>query len=252
MIASFHRVLALTSDLALIIKSVKESEKLEVYNDFKVRTKLEPTKWPLGRDDPMADIPHLGNSIASNLIMSEPAAVVVPLSNTLTNIPPPPVLRNSRRATVNNAVNAVENDKSAKTESVELVKEDVAKTVKQPTEKNGINADKSKGDDSNIWTEVKRRSKPAKDSAAHQLFPDDDKKSDKEELDFQFDEEIDPEHIAQSGGRANNFSEFSDDDEDSDMELSDRDIHKLLIVTQVKNRLPKHEGESSRVFNNFI
>lgn len=65
----------------------------------------------------------------------------------------------------------------------------------------------------------------------------------KEELDFQFDEEIDPEHIAaQSGGRTNNFTEFSDDEE-SDYELSDRDIHKLLIVTQVKNRIPKHEGE---------
>lgn len=66
--------------------------------------------------------------------------------------------------------------------------------------------------------------------------------SEKEELDFQFDEEIHyDEDMLHSGGRHNNFSEFSDDEE-SDFELSDRDINKLLIVTQVKSRPPKHEG----------
>lgn len=65
----------------------------------------------------------------------------------------------------------------------------------------------------------------------------------KEELDFQFDEEIQyDEDMLHSGGRHNNFSEFSDDEE-SDFELSDRDINKLLIVTQVKSRPPKHEGK---------
>lgn len=64
----------------------------------------------------------------------------------------------------------------------------------------------------------------------------------KEELDFQFDEEIHyDEDMLHSGGRHNNFSELSDDEE-SDFELSDRDINKLLIVTQVKSRPPKHEG----------
>lgn len=67
--------------------------------------------------------------------------------------------------------------------------------------------------------------------------------NEKEELDFQFDEEIQyDEDMLHGGGRHNNFSEFSDDDE-SDFELSDRDINKLLIVTQVKNRPPKHEGK---------
>lgn len=67
--------------------------------------------------------------------------------------------------------------------------------------------------------------------------------NEKEELDFQFDEEIQyDEDMLHGGGRHNNFSELSDDDE-SDFELSDRDINKLLIVTQVKNRPPKHEGK---------
>lgn len=58
----------------------------------------------------------------------------------------------------------------------------------------------------------------------------------KEDLDFQFDEELD-----MPIGRVNNFTDNWSDD-DSDFELSDRDINKILIVTQVKNRAPKHEG----------
>lgn len=59
----------------------------------------------------------------------------------------------------------------------------------------------------------------------------------KEDLDFQFDEELDMPIV----GRANNFTENWSDDE-SDYELSDRDINKILIVTQVRHRVPKHDG----------
>lgn len=61
----------------------------------------------------------------------------------------------------------------------------------------------------------------------------------KEDLDFQFDEELDI-----PIGRVNNFSDKTDNwsDDESDYELSDRDINKILIVTQVKNRAPKHDG----------
>lgn len=58
----------------------------------------------------------------------------------------------------------------------------------------------------------------------------------KEDLDFQFDEELDI-----PIGRVNNFTDNWSDDE-SDYELSDRDINKILIVTQVRHRAPKHEG----------
>lgn len=58
----------------------------------------------------------------------------------------------------------------------------------------------------------------------------------KEDLDFQFDEELD-----MPIGRVNNFTDNWSDDE-SDYELSDRDINKILIVTQVRHRAPKHEG----------
>lgn len=58
----------------------------------------------------------------------------------------------------------------------------------------------------------------------------------KEDLDFQFDEELDI-----PIGRVNNFTDNWSDDE-SDYELSDLDINKILIVTQVRHRAPKHDG----------
>lgn len=36
LIASFHRVQALTTDVALVIEAIKESDKLELVNGFKV------------------------------------------------------------------------------------------------------------------------------------------------------------------------------------------------------------------------
>lgn len=63
--------------------------------------------------------------------------------------------------------------------------------------------------------------------------------TEKEELDFQFDEELmDP---IPATGRINNFTENYSDDDESDYEFADRDINKLLIVAQV-TRAPKHEG----------
>lgn len=116
-------------------------------------------------------------------------------------------------------------------------------------------------EESDLWREVKRRSRTgskepsgvsttnvaATQSASvqsqqtvstfiapqpeHQL-----ENVEKEELDFQFDEELD-----MPIGRTNNFTDNWSDD-DSDFELSDRDINKILIVTQVRHRAPKHDG----------
>ncbi|RXG71351.1 La-related protein 1, partial [Armadillidium vulgare] len=61
----------------------------------------------------------------------------------------------------------------------------------------------------------------------------------REELDFLFDEEMETKNE-----RRHNFSQWSDDD--SDYEISDKDVNKLLIVTQTppapSSRAPKHEG----------
>lgn len=47
LIASFHRVRALTADVALILDAIRCSDKLELINGFEVRTVFEPTKWPI-------------------------------------------------------------------------------------------------------------------------------------------------------------------------------------------------------------
>lgn len=56
-----------------------------------------------------------------------------------------------------------------------------------------------------------------------------------EELDFLFDEEME-----QMAPRKNTFTDWSD--EDSDYELDDDDVNKILIVTQTPPYLRRHPG----------
>ena len=324
LIASFHRVQALSSDVALVLSAVKESDKLEVYKDFKIRTKYDPLKWPMsnvGNEVPPIR-PEVEHHPPPTTVIPAFVPVLIqappPVSEVLHNIPPPPIIRNSRKNASDSgkreqpahvAVNAVNmtnnnddikvlppppipssssttiqpssphqtnnnNNNESKSTTVasdnlnlnpdvsafvpkSSPKNEVANAVMPPTavaqktseaKTNNSNNNKST-EDANIWKEVKRRSKTSqqqKDITAGSS--DHNKKLEKEELDFQFDEEIHFEDdIPQSGGRINNFSEFSDDEE-SDFELSDRDINKLLIVTQIKTRPPKHEGDYPYAF----
>lgn len=274
LIASFHRVQALSADLALVITAVKESDKLEVYKDFKVRTKVNPTKWPIIEEAPIVlpETSHVEppSAVAVAAVSStEPAAAVAPLSEILSNIPPPPILRNSRKANAPNElasglkieVKPPKQQEAAQTNAVNdnlnpdvtafvpktSPKNEVAEAVQLPAahqqttnEMEATSLSRST-EDANIWKEVKRRSKSSqlKEVTPHSTGGS---KAEKEELDFQFDEEIDGDTLPHGGGRVNNFSEFSEDEE-SDFELSDRDINKLLIVTQVKSRAPKHDGK---------
>lgn len=59
---------------------------------------------------------------------------------------------------------------------------------------------------------------------------------DQEELDFMFDEEME-----QMAPRKNKFTDWSDED-DSDYELDDQDVNKILIVTQTPPYLRRHPG----------
>uniref|UniRef100_A0A2A4JCD4 HTH La-type RNA-binding domain-containing protein n=1 Tax=Heliothis virescens TaxID=7102 RepID=A0A2A4JCD4_HELVI len=47
LIASFHRVRALTPDVQLVLDAIRDSDKLQLISGFKVRTAFEPTKWPI-------------------------------------------------------------------------------------------------------------------------------------------------------------------------------------------------------------
>lgn len=65
LIASFHRIQALSADIQAVLTAVQESELLEVYKNFKVRTKVDPTKWPIKNlpgDEPGHNHHQLGNN----------------------------------------------------------------------------------------------------------------------------------------------------------------------------------------------
>lgn len=372
LIASFHRVQALTADLNIIITAIQESDKLELVDGYKVRTKVDPMKWPI---DPADAGAHHGPPNPSVLpaATAEPAAAdikpVVPVaSKILSSIPPPPMPRNFRsqsgqlptankapalvpaNVTTTAAPTSVLTTKPPTTSESENLNPNVpefvptlglrkqtgtsnntaqpAAALAEPTsqtiiqsseEKENIAQDgkipknsqgKSNSKDSDtskllitaeapvvteeaeLWKEVKRRSRSAQSHQGSQQQQQqqqnqqnakqpqkqhDKQKKDKqqeqsqelagghpqsqattaaaapgpaaarpslhdeerEELDFQFDEELD----IPRGGRVNHFTDnWSDDEDESDYELSDHEINKLLIVTQVSNRAPKHEG----------
>lgn len=385
LIASFHRVQALTADLNIIITAIQESDKLDLVEDYKVRTKVDPTKWPIDPADtgthpaPQSHAPS-ATPAATTASVEHPteAKPAVPVaSKILSSIPPPPKPRNFRTPNaqpqslhqpaiikVPSIVPAVpvvppvtKTPTTSESEnlnpnvpefipSVALRKQSSGSIGTQPTptpapttttpavptpapqptpttaqstkdEKQTIaqdgqaskNADRKSNsneaaagdgstaattaavtEEAELWKEVKRRSRsaqphpklpegqsPGQGGAADRSQRDSRSKSkdqtetvpqqlssatkaapgsaekataaatrpsnkqneEREELDFQFDEELD---IPRGGGRVNHFTDNWSDDEDSDYELSDHEINKLLIVTQVRNKAPKHDG----------
>ncbi|TNN30177.1 La-related protein 1 [Liparis tanakae] len=119
--------------------------------------------------------------------------------------------------------------------------------------------------DSECWIEVKKRPRPSparpkvspeapslpkeKDDSAQSPGPqpgssptpaptatkDGAEVDEPEELDFMFDEEM-----QQMDGRRNTFTDWSD--EETDGEIDDHDVNKILIVTQTPPYLRKHPG----------
>lgn len=106
--------------------------------------------------------------------------------------------------------------------------------------------------DSENWIEVKKRPRPSparpkkseeprflhqtslpQQLPSQQLVSKD--QDEQEELDFLFDEEME-----QMDGRKNTFTAWSD--EDSDYEIDDRDVNKILIVTQTPPYMRRHPG----------
>uniref|UniRef100_A0A8C9WP74 La ribonucleoprotein 1, translational regulator n=1 Tax=Scleropages formosus TaxID=113540 RepID=A0A8C9WP74_SCLFO len=193
LIASFHRVQALTTDLSLILEALKDSKEVEII-DMRIRPRMEPEKWPL---------PSLSVSDHNQTDFSQ-------LINCPEFIP--------RQAAEQHAgsprVSAPVQSKSEESNLKSMPK--------------GLSA--SLPDlDSDSWIEVKKRPRPSPGKPKTMLQPP------PEELDFMFDEEM-----QQMDGRRNTFTDWSD--EDSDGEIDDRDVNKILIVTQTPPYLRKHPG----------
>ncbi|KAL3289500.1 hypothetical protein HHI36_022919 [Cryptolaemus montrouzieri] len=224
LIASFHRVQALTNDLALIIEAIMESDKIELTTGFKVRTKHDPTKWPI--------LDKKGEKVEEDIKQL---------------LPPPPLPKKLRDHNIENlnpnvaefipfensgiksGNNKNENDKNTK----ELINNEEIEDNKS-RRKDNTNGDYE------TWREVKRKNKENK--VKKEGKP---KTHEREELEFHFDEELDILDVPT--GRQNTFSVDWTEEDESD-EFSDRDINKILIVTQnpvtvpTSTRVPKHEG----------
>lgn len=319
LIASFHRLQALTTDLSMILTAVRTSDKLELFNGFKVRTKEDPLRWPLPDavgSNSMTPIPssHAAPVQPGPVQASSGVAPVLPLHN----LPPPPLPRNFRPLPPNAipppdltrtdenlnpevpafipnssdkpsqqidktskplgrgaSVGKKESDSSSASKKVAHTESDKKTITVEEREliekcltpnRNAIpkvtevaepllqlfRSTAAKIDNNELWQEVKRKVKfpPKKDDEIRVKDKETDSKKpqetkpedDREELDFQFDEELD--NMSLGTHRTNKFSEWSEDEDD--YEISDHEINKLLIVTQASSHLParysKHEG----------
>ncbi|XP_023719871.1 la-related protein 1 isoform X3 [Cryptotermes secundus] len=310
LIASFHRVQALSTDLNLVTAAIRDSEMLEM-NDFKVRTKNDPTKWPI--TEPGKQFLDLGLHHGVGLIMPGQRSASIHHFTHPPDIPPPPlpadfhsfsspsappitvdltdhqngvdlhhvgenlnpdvpefipVTVRVRGETGDQDLAETERSESGEQhKDREIIREESSQTslgsrqaekevsasscqenlesreqIGVPILKNGSQSHfgvNCGGDEDDIWREVKRRVKPPPKERPEEKK---DRKcfEEREELDFQFDEELDG---PVPSGRHNMFTDWSEDE--SDYELSDHEINKLLIVTQAtsqSSRYPKHEG----------
>ncbi|TRY58106.1 hypothetical protein DNTS_027566 [Danionella cerebrum] len=205
LIASFHRVQALTTEVSLILQALADSKVVDII-DMKIRCKEDPLKWPL-RDLSLPDS-----------VQTDP------------NHP------DQSQTDLSQLVNCPEFIPRGSGEKGSSRPEEVSNLKLMAK---GLSA--SLPDlDSESWIEVKKRPRRTEDTHAPPLqVPTPSSSSaggggvsmeafEPEELDFMFDEEL-----AQIDGRRNTFTHRSDDDDDeSGGEIDDRDVNKILIVTQ--------------------
>jgi len=232
LIASFHRVQALTQDVSLVIQALQQSSLLQLKDAVKVRTINDAEKWPILPEMLKAD-------------------------EQLDAIVSPSALESETRLTENTFnVEATEFQTSKAADS--QVAADIAAPVEVPV---AVAPVKISEED---WKEVKlkRRGRDRQSSLStsfsssngeplvsevvrpaaresHVVAAGEGLAVDggREELDFQFDEELDRPLPAV---KQNTFTEWSDSDSESE-EVGDDFINKILIVTQ-SNRAAKHEG----------
>lgn len=178
LIASFHRVQALTNDVSLVINAISDSDKLEMQGGFKVRTRETPTKWPIY--DPKAE-------------------------NSDVYVPPPPLPRTFRGdAKSQSHLDDLNPDVAefipGQDSSPPVNEKKFADNIKHDRHNSSLlKKDKTVDETHDIWKEVRRRGKNA--TAKNKEAKEKEVRVEREELDFQFDEELD-----MPIGRNNQFS----------------------------------------------
>ncbi|XP_042323642.1 la-related protein 1B isoform X6 [Sceloporus undulatus] len=215
LIASFHRVQALTTNINLILEALKDSTEVEIV-DQKMRKRVEPEKWPI----PGPSSHNLPQTDFSQLI------------NCPEFIPGKVFGSHTESAPSSPRIGSQSTKKSTETSSFQMMTKGLSTSLPDL--------------DSEPWIEVKKRHRPSpvkskesvptlEEMLGQQQSALPAEEQEQEELDFLFDEEL--ERIE---GRKKTFTEWSDSD--SDYEIDDQDLNKILIVTQTPPYMRKHPG----------
>ncbi|XP_021794477.2 la-related protein 1B isoform X5 [Papio anubis] len=212
LIAGFQRVQALTTNLNLILEALKDSTEVEIV-DEKMRKKIEPEKWPIP-GPPSRNVPPTDFSQLIDCPEFVPGQAFCSHTESAPNSP--------------RIGSPLSPKKNSETSILQAMSRGLSTSLPDL--------------DSEPWIEVKKRHQPAPvklresvsvpEGSLNQLCSSEE--PEQEELDFLFDEEI--EQI----GRKNTFTDWSDND--SDYEIDDQDLNKILIVTQTPPYVKKHPG----------
>merc|ERR1719341_1584808 len=217
LIASFNRVQQLSQDITFIVASVAESTIVEVKDGLMIRPRESPQTWPLAATDLNPEVPEF--------------VPVVGLEG------------DEDTAGTDGDDESEEEEKEKINKTPGLVLGSVP--TKDPREVLSNLLEENRGETPSVastpqWTEVKKKSKEERRSQPRDMDIGSGKvgrkEDDREELDFQFDEEIvTPKHNSSARHR---YTEPGD--EVSEGEMSDGEINKLLIITP--QRPKKHDG----------
>ncbi|KAF4084360.1 hypothetical protein AMELA_G00127830 [Ameiurus melas] len=232
LIAGFRRIQALTTDVSLIMEAVKSSDVVELV-DEQIRRKDDPEHWPIpgppanSSHTDFSQLVHCPEFIPGQTFTSLTAVSTSPANQTA--VEPPP-------ATNGQLNDTSDTDTKPQSENSSTVQ---SKSVSSSDERTAEGLSSSTADPESQWVQVEKRHRNAsgKNKERSTLAPTNPPpEADQEELDFLFDEEL--EQLA--APRKNTFTDWSDDD--SDGELDDSDVNKILIVTQTPPHLRKHPG----------
>ncbi|KAM9579905.1 la-related protein 1B isoform 3-T3 [Guaruba guarouba] len=217
LIASFRRMQALTTNAALILEAIKDSTEVETVGQ-RLRKRVDPEKWPIPGPPPCS-LPPTDFSQLINCPEFVPGQNFGSHTESAPNSPRMGSLLSPKENTKMSNFQAM--SKGLSTSLPDL--------------------------DSEPWIEVKKRHRtstvklkenipiPDQTSDQQQPPPSSDEQE-QEELDFLFDEEME-----QIQGQKNKFTDWSDSD--SDYEIDDQDVNKILIVTQTPPYMRKHPGD---------
>ncbi|XP_034153342.1 la-related protein 1B isoform X1 [Esox lucius] len=240
LIASFHRVQALTTDVSLIVQALENSTEVELI-DEKVRCKLDPEHWPIPTPavvgSPRTDFSQLIN--CPEFVPGQAFSSITGTSPVQqTAVEPSEPEGQDLKGPPQDPKDLPQDPKSLSQDPKSLPQDPKG----PPQDTNPANASSRQTDpEAEPWIQVEKRhrqqftskTKGGSDPAQHD--PPSKPTLDQEELDFLFDEEME-----QLAPKKNTFTDWSDDD--SDYELDDSDVNKILIVTQTPPHLRKHPG----------